>query len=147
MAGNALIGRDGTHSQALGLLILPLVDEFAYLSQALLGQRVDVVVGATAPKGVFVQLDGVAHQSAIDHGSQSSVTQRQCLHPMFRRAVVPQGQIPLTLLLATTGCTHHSQRKNKTVYQALFQMLHVLSVHSFIFCRKSSEEQIKKGGK
>ena len=81
---------DMCRAQVLCLLVLPRQHELAYLGQPLPRFGTGVVVRASCPDGLFVELELLGCGVAVEHRAQTSVTQREGFRPDMRRLVVPQ---------------------------------------------------------
>ena len=89
MGSEVTVGCDVVHGEILGTGIVTLADGLADGRQDSQCLGIVVVVGGTAPEGIFIQLDGVTLHTTIDHGSQSAIAQGQGFHPVVGRLVVP----------------------------------------------------------
>ena len=79
-----------SRSHVLRLLVFALPHQFSHPGQVFPSLRVGVVVGASCPDSLFVELQTVGGRSAVDHRSQPAVAQRQCFRPHCCRLVIPQ---------------------------------------------------------
>ena len=79
-------------NQSLGFACLSLKYQIPHHWQDVQRVRVIIVVRATCPERLFVQLQFFASRAAIHHSSQSGITHGQSLRPILSRLAVPEFQ-------------------------------------------------------
>ena len=86
---------------------LAVEDQLAHLLQVGLRLGAVVVVGLSAPEGLFVQLNLLGVGAAIDHRPQMGVAHRQRLQPVTGGTAVPQ------LVLLRSYAAKEKMKNNK----------------------------------
>ena len=76
--------------RCLGLGVLASLKQFSYRGEMPVRVRVVVAVGTAAPERVFVQLQTLLVDPAVDHGTKSSVTDRQRFSPLRCGLRIPE---------------------------------------------------------
>ena len=67
-------------------------DQAADLGQGLQGLGVVAVLRPARPERVVVERDPLGRHTAVDHGPQPAVADRQRLEPLLRRPLIPESQ-------------------------------------------------------
>ena len=70
-------------------LFLASKDRVAYGLQMSFCLRAVVVVGLTAPEGLFIELDFLDVRTSIDHRTKMGITNRQSLQPVRSWLCIP----------------------------------------------------------
>ena len=76
----------------LGGLVLTGGEESTDLRQGCACLGVRGIVGAASPKSVLVELEAFVVDAAEDHGAEATIADRQGLHPLAGRALIPKSQ-------------------------------------------------------
>lgn len=88
-----LSGEEVGGNKLLRLLLTPGEEQLARLGQYAQSLRAVVPVRPAAPDSLFIQLNLLINYSAIDHGAQTRISQRQRFGPHLCRLPVPELQI------------------------------------------------------
>ena len=72
--------------RVFGFLELPVKDKPAYPGKGGARVRVAIVVGASGPERILVQLQDFAINSAEDHSAESAIAERESFDPLRSRA-------------------------------------------------------------
>ena len=91
-------------NQLMCLCLLAFEDELAHLLQVFFCLTAIVVMRSTRPEGLFIELYLFGIRSAIDHGSEMGVANRQGLQPMGGWLGVPQSAV---LSVNVDDCHQH----------------------------------------
>ena len=81
-------------AQVESLFVASFENQPSHFGQRFPGGRIDVVVRASGPDRLFVELQLLASAAPVYHNAQAAVAQRKRLFPAGSGSVVPKGQRP-----------------------------------------------------